>query len=161
MARLQLCLRNRLIGEVMKKLIVMIMILVFMTGCATSGGYEMYLKTKESQITMARQPLVDLTITEDGKIGSIKMFSPPPLIKIEQERTHPGWAAFSGVIKICGIAGAIWATGDAVSSIIDAGSGTTTYINSGNNMSDNSGSIVTDYITTDTVTDTVTTTDTK
>lgn len=149
----------------MKKLaILMAFIFIVATstmGCSTKNinpDYLAYTQTLQSQFKASQSPLVSIEVDVDGKIAGVIVNQPMRQVTVQQKLPHPGWGAFSGVIRMCGVVGSIWATGDAISSIVDAGSGPTTYINSGNNNSGNSGSIDQGYTITDTVT---TTTDTK
>lgn len=145
----------------MKKLISVIICFVFLTGCASFGSnqsYLRYLDAKRAQAQAERQPILDLQLDENGRIKGIKMYPQPVPIRIEQENPHPIYAVVGGALKVIGLVGAIWQTGEAIEGIVEASSGNSTYMNSYNNNSENSGSIdtVTDY--SDAKTDTLTTT---
>jgi len=138
----------------MRKAITLIVLVAFLSmGCATNGAYNNYLDAKKAQISAERKPLIELSLDKDGKLASLAVYPAPQQIDIQQEVPHAGWQAFNGVVKIFGIFGAIWATGDAISSIVDSSTGTNTNINSLNNNSDNAGAIDQGYTITDTVTD--------
>ena len=136
----------------MKKAIVLFILLVFSTGCATQGAYIQYLDAKKAQVTAERKPLIDLTLTPDGKLAAIKMYPQPPQVDIQQEKDHPGYALAGAVVRIAGIIGSIFVAGEAIEGIVDASTGDSSYINSANNNSENTGTIDQGYSITDTVT---------
>ena len=146
----------------MKQLaILMIFIFTIVTTTVGCGGknvvnpdYLAYTQALQAQFLASKEPLVSIEVDTDGKIAGVIVNQPMRNIVVQQKAPHPGWGVFSGVVRMCGVVGSIWATGDAISGIIEAGSGTNTYINSANNNSENSGSIDSAYTVNDIVTTT-------
>lgn len=146
----------------MKKPVFLILVLCItflISGCATSrfGSNESYLKYVEGQVAVAeaeRKPLLDLTLDDTGRVASIQMYPQPVHVKIEQEKDHPVYAVVGGIVRVFGLVGAIWQTGEAIEGIVEASSGDVTHINSANNNSENAGSLDLqgDYATTKTET---------
>lgn len=138
----------------MKKLISLVVLCIFIvtTGCASFGGakaidpdYAAYTATVQAQLTAAQKPLVDIKVDADGRISAIVMNQPPKYIQVEQKNPHPAWRVAGSLVRVCGIVGGIWATGEALEGVLGASSGTSTYINSANNNSENTGTITSDY----------------
>lgn len=132
----------------MKKLIVLIIISIFwITGCAGNDSYVRYLATTEHQINAERKPLLDLTLDKDARITNIKMYPAPRYIKIEQEKDHPIYALGGALVRVCGIVGSIFVAGEAIEGIVEASTGNVVYSNSYNNNAENAGTIglETDY----------------
>lgn len=126
------------------------------TGCsvkAVDPNYMAYTQTLQAQFVANKEPLVSIEVDVDGKIAGIIVNQPVKQLDVEQKNPHPVWMVASGVVKMVGIVGSIWATGDAISDIVDASSGATTYTNSGTDNSGNSGELSIDHIATDTVTE--------
>lgn len=137
----------------MKKFIALMTLCSFvLMGCASFGGakvvdpdYQAYATAIQAQLTAAQKPLVDIKVDADGRISAITMNQPPRYIQVEQKRPHPVWAVTSSLVRVAGVVGGIWATGEALEGVISASTGTSTYTNSANNNSGNEGSITTDY----------------
>ena len=139
----------------MKKIFSLITMLAFFSmGCATPQAYNSYLDAKKAQIAAERKPLIELALDKDGKLASLAVYPAPQQIDIQQERDHPGYAVVSGLIKVAGVVGSIFVAGQAIEGIVDASSGNSTYINSANDNSSNTGNLDQSYGITDTVTTT-------
>lgn len=145
----------------MKKIAMLTVLMFFTTSIFTGCGakivdpnYMAYTQTLQAQFVANKEPLVSIEVDIDGKIAGIIVNQPVKQLNVEQKKSHPVWAVASNIVKVFGIVGGIWATGDAISSIVDASSGNTTYTNSGNDNSGNSGDVGIEHINTDTVTTT-------
>lgn len=132
----------------MKKLITSVIFLAFvLAGCAGNDSYVRYLDAKRHQVSAERKPLVDLTLDSNSRVSNIKFYPQPPMILIEQEKDHPGYALAGGVVRVLGVVGSIFVAGEAIEGIVEASTGNSTNMNSYNNNSENSGTIdaMTDY----------------
>jgi hypothetical protein len=139
--------------------IFMICTLILSLGCSTvktlDPNYEAY-----RQAILAQPALVKITWSADGqRMTSLEV---NPQINIQQKQPdapHPGWTFANSFIRAAGIVTAIWAGGQALEGVIEAGNGATSIANSynqpGGNMSLGNMEIPTE-ITTTTTTETVT-----
>ena len=122
------------------------------TGCApktADPNYIAYLNTVKAK---KQQPLVKIealpgkqitglkSITlyaGGGNAGAVQMYRPPA--------PHPVWGVLSGAIKVAGVVGSIWATGEAfkgVANAVGASAGGNSYL-SGSVSGDQSGIVMT------------------
>ena len=118
----------------MNRLIVAIGICALMLnlGCSTARtldpNYAAY-----QQAMLAQPALVEIVWTEDGqRMQSLKV---NPQVNIQQKQPdapHPGWAVANSLIRVGGIVGGIWAGGQALEGVIEAGNGATSISNSYN-----------------------------
>lgn len=91
----------------MKRLIILIAMASLM-GCATSNpNYQAYLQA-------AGKPLVQVDVTEDGKIKSFVVGNP----FVQQEKDHPGWRVAEKAVGALGIVGGIWVAGQSLGNIV-------------------------------------------
>lgn len=128
------------------------MMAVFLAaGCASTGqapdpNYSAMLQAYQSQ-----PPLVEMTCPDGGCVfKSLKVSSPQSIPQRQPDAPHPAWSALNGLIRVGGVVGGIWAAGDALEGIIEAGRGISTY-QSGGDMAV-SGSTVANPVTTTTTT---------
>lgn len=144
-----------------KILIVMLCVAFFSSGCSTLMGakeldpdYAAYAQTMQVQFQAARDPLVNIQLSDEGKITGIVVNQPTQFIQVQQKKDHPGYALAGSVVKVAGVVGSIFAVGDALEGVIEASTGNETYMNSYNNNSQNEGTISSqsDYATTKTET---------
>lgn len=140
----------------MKKSIIIVMLLTFGTfGCAGNDSYVRYLDAKRHQVSAKRMPLVDLTLDRDSRVSNIKFYPQPPMIVIEQEKDHPGYALAGGVVRVLGVVGSIFVAGEAIEGIVEASTGNTTNMGSFNDNSRNEGTIETTLDYSDSKVDTI------
>lgn len=85
-------------------------------------NYKAYVEAMKVQAERTHPPVLDLQLTPDGKIASIKVSLPQENVKIQQQviQYHPAWGIFGNVLSVVG---GIWAAGDAIKGIVAAGSG--------------------------------------
>jgi len=133
-------------------------------GCSTvktlDPNYQAY-----QQAMMTQPPLVEIEWTEDGQ--RMKKLKVNPQMNIQQkqpEAPHPAWGLATSVVRGLTLVGGIYAGGDALEGVLEAGRGTTTitgsYNTPGGNMAGGDVSIPT-TTTTETVTSTSSTESTE
>ena len=144
----------------MMKITVLIMIIgTLIIGCAgpkvQDPNYALYQQAMKEQ-----PPLVDIKWSEDGQ--RIKQLTVNPQMNIQQKQPdapHPAWAVVNSFVRAAGIVGGIWAGGQAIEGIVEAGRGTTiiegSYNSPGENMAGGNIDIPTTTTTITTTTDTV------
>ena len=133
-------------------------------GCAGNRtldpNYLAYSQNVQAQVqAQAKQPpLIDLSVSADGKIEGLKVYVPPENINVEQYRRpapHPGWALATKAVGVLGVLGGIYLAGQALEGIVEASGSTTTttnYTNSGNEVGGDMTTTTIDMNTTNSVT---------
>ena len=145
----------------MKKLIALIVLNIFLTGCMTLGGpkeadpnHALYISAVIKQIEAERKPLIEFSIDSEGRMTDFACYAQPEHVEIKQKGPHPFFRLAEVGLKYFGWIGLAWQTGEALEGIIEASTGNVTNMNSYNNNSKNAGIITTtsDYATTKTET---------
>ena len=130
----------------MKKIILLFLILP-LAGCsllrppAADPNYAAYARTMQVQFQAAREPLVNIQLSDEGKITGIVVNQPAQLIQVQQKKDHPGYRLAGSVVKMAGIVGSIFMVGESLEGVIEASQGNETYINSQNSMDENTGTV--------------------
>lgn len=141
-----------------KSVIGILLSFVMLTSCASTGtkrtyvdpNYKAYVKQMEAQIAKEQKPLIDLTLTDDGRVQSVKMYPEQKPLKVEQyvKQYHPVWGVIKTAVPVVGTVFGIRESGKALERIINSSSGDVTYTDSYNDNSD--GSVATTTTTTNT-----------
>jgi hypothetical protein len=112
-----------------KVFIVLSLSLLLFTGCASTGAqsvdanYAAYVAAVQAYSNVEHKPMVDLELTEDGKVKGIKVWKERPPLNIAQKKDpapHPGWKVLNSVVRVGGIIGGIWAAGEAMEGLVEA-----------------------------------------
>jgi hypothetical protein len=92
----------------------------FLTGCASSDGYQRYLQAQSAAIK-AQKPMLRIT-AEKGQaitgLASIEVYGPG--MSIQQERPNEWAAVVSSGINVLGVVGGIVAAGQASQDLVNA-----------------------------------------
>jgi hypothetical protein len=129
----------------MRKWIASVVLVAFcfvtFTGCAgtqnkaADPNYALYVEAMRLQAAQKQEPLMKMELWDDGSVKSLSVAVPKDPIRVEQRKStpHPGWAVLNGLIRVGGIVGGIWATGNALEGLVSAGNAANvTNIGSGN-----------------------------
>ena len=94
-------------------------------GCSTvktlDPNYAAY-----QQAMLAQPALVEIAWTEDGQ--RMKSLKVNPQVNVQQKQPdspHPAWSVVNSLVRVGGIVGGIWAGGQALEGVIEAGNGAT------------------------------------
>ena len=127
-------------------------------GCSTVRTLDPnYAAYQQAKIT---QPaLVEITWSDDGhRMQSLRVNAPMDIQQKVPDAPHPAWSVVNSLVRVGGVVGGIWAGGQALEGVIEAGNGATSIANSynqpGGNMAGGDVSIPT--TTTTETTETIT-----
>lgn len=132
---------------------------IMSSGCASTvktvdPNYQAYQQAKLTQ-----PALVSIKWSEDGQhIKELTVNAPMDIQQKAPDAPHPAWAVVNSLVRAGGIVGGIWAGGEALEGVIEAGRGTTSisgsYNQPGGNMASGDMSIPTTTTNTETITGT-------
>ena len=138
---------------------IMLLLAIGSGGCASAPksidpNYQAY-----QQAMITQKPLVEIAWSADGqRMTSLKVNPQMSIQQKQPDAPHPAWSVANSLIRVGGIVGGIWAGGQALEGVIEAGNGATSIANSYNQPGGNlAGGDVSIPTTVTTTTETTTT----
>jgi len=119
-------------NTIIKTVSVVILSLFVLSGCVTTGqpildpNYAAYVQTIQAYANREQQPMVDIELTEDGKLKAFKVYKDNPIPRIEQARPKPpspGWKIANTAMRMLGWFGLGWVITDGLTDIVNSISG--------------------------------------
>jgi hypothetical protein len=141
---------------------IMLLLAIGSGGCASAPksidpNYAAYQQAK-----VAQPALVEITWSDDGqRIQTLRVNAPMDIQQKTPDAPHPAWSVVNSLVRVGGIVGGIWAGGQALEGVIEAGNGATSisgsYNQPGGHMASGNVEVPTTITTTTETTSTETT----